>query len=181
MEARRCCWVTHSGWSPHRSLSPQGQHQQLNNREAGPSNAWPTELQSRTPARCPCEYLTNLQGGPPARGLLYVPDGWTVEKDPRRGNSLNAWMGGATEKDWPRRPSDRQLQEATKDSGSVITPVAKAVCVSAHLAPPGLLQAKQLGHLHTQTSVGQSSHRQENALQLCVQGHFGPVQQFAIL
>ena len=36
----------------------------------------------------------------------------TTEKDPRQASPLSAWMGGATEKDWPRRLSDSQLQEA---------------------------------------------------------------------
>ena len=54
MEARRYCWVTCRGWSHHHSLSlPTRQHWQLKNREAGPSNAWHTELQSRTPPRVP--------------------------------------------------------------------------------------------------------------------------------
>ena len=35
------------------SLAPTSQHQQLNTREAGPSNARGTELQSRTPPRVP--------------------------------------------------------------------------------------------------------------------------------
>ena len=101
MEARRYCQVTCRGWSHHHSLSPPTrQHYQLNNREAGPSNARHTELQSKTP----------VGGGP-----------------------LCAWMGGATEKDWPKRPSDHQLQEARKkDSDRAITPAAKAVRVPAH-------------------------------------------------
>ena len=54
MEARRYCWVIHRGWSHPHSLSfHTHQHQQLNNREAGPSNAWRTELQSRTLASMP--------------------------------------------------------------------------------------------------------------------------------
>ena len=35
------------------------------------------------------------------------------------------------------------------------------VHVPAHLAPPGSLQAKQLCHLHTQISLGQSCHMQK--------------------
>ena len=35
----------------------------------------------------------------------------TTEKDSRQGNSLSACMGGVMEKDWPKRPSDHQLQE----------------------------------------------------------------------
>ena len=33
-----------------------------------------------------------------------------TEKDPRQGGSLSAWMG----EDWPKRPSDRQLQDTQK-------------------------------------------------------------------
>ena len=52
MEARQYCWVTHRGWSHHHSLSPPTcQHWQLNNREAGPSNTWCTELKGKTPLR----------------------------------------------------------------------------------------------------------------------------------
>ena len=47
MEARRYCWVMHSGWRHHHSLCVStGQHQQLNNRKAGPSTClthWMTE------------------------------------------------------------------------------------------------------------------------------------------
>ena len=39
--------------------------------------------------------------------------------------------------------------------------MVEAVRVPAHLAPPGSLQAKQLYHLHTQLSLGQSCHRQK--------------------
>ena len=38
----------------------------------------------------------------------------TTEKDPRQGSHLSAWMGGALGKDWPKRHSDCQLQEAWK-------------------------------------------------------------------
>ena len=43
-----------------------------------------------------------------------------------------------------------------KDSDRAITLAGEAVCVPAHLAPPGSLQAKQLHHLHTQLSRRQS-------------------------
>ena len=86
----------------------------------------------------------------------------TTEKDPRQGSPLSAWMGRATEEDWPKRSSYRQLQEARKkDSDGAITPV-KAVYVPAQLALPGSPQAKQLCHLHAQLSLGQSCHRQKN-------------------
>ena len=78
-------------------------------------------------------------------------------------------MGTATEKDWPKRPSDSQLQEALKkDPDRAITPAVKAVCVPAHQAPPGSLQAKLLGHLHAQLSLGQSCHRQKRS---CIYTH----------
>ena len=54
MEAREYCWVNRGGWSHHHSLSLCiQQHRQMNNREAGPSSAWLTVLQSRTPPRGP--------------------------------------------------------------------------------------------------------------------------------
>ena len=69
------------------------------------------------------------------------------------------------EKDWPKRPSERQLQEAQKrkDSDRAITPVAEAVHFPARLAPPGSPQAKQLRHLHAQFSRRQSCHRQRKS------------------
>ena len=43
-----------------------------------------------------------------------------------------------------------------KDSDRAITPVAESVCVPAHLALPGSPQVKQLCHLYSQLSLGQS-------------------------
>ena len=85
MEARQYCWVICSGWSHQHSLSlPTCQHPELNNSEAGPSNAWHAERQSRTPPRVPHS----------------VPD-------------LSAWADTrATKKNWPKRPSGHLLQEA---------------------------------------------------------------------
>ena len=49
-------------------------------------------------------------------------------------------MGGIMEKDWPKRPSDLQLQEAQKKkTDTAITPATEAVRVPAHLALPGSL------------------------------------------
>ena len=73
-------------------------------------------------------------------------------------------MGGATEKDGPKRPSYRQLQ----DSDRAITPAAEAVHVPTHLVLPGSPQAKQLCQLHAQLSLGQSCHRQKKS---CVYAH----------
>ena len=55
------------------------------------------------------------------------------------------------------------------------------VCVPEHLAPPGYPQVKQLCHLHTQLSLGQSCHRQKKKVCLCAQGHFSPVRLFVTL
>ena len=67
-----------------------------------------------------------------------------------------------------RKTSQRGLlntsyQKLKKDSDRAITPVAEAVCVPAHLVPPGSPQVKQLCHLHDQLSLGQSCHRQKKS------------------
>jgi len=46
------------------------------------------------------------------------------------------------EKDWPKRPSDCQLQEAQKDYDRALIPELEAVHVPAHLVLPGSPQAK---------------------------------------
>ena len=61
----------------------------------------------------------------------------TTEKDPKRGSPLSAWMGGTMEKDWPKRPSDRQLQKAWKKTDKALRPAAEAVLILAQLVPPG--------------------------------------------
>ena len=66
------------------------------------------------------------------------------------------------EKDQPKRPSDRQLQKARKKTDRAMTPAVEVVRVPAHLVLPGSLQAKQLFHLHTQLSLGQSCRRQKS-------------------
>ena len=77
---------------------------------------------------------------------------------------MSEWDGGM-EKDWPKRPSGRQLQDTgKKDSARAITPEAEAVHVAAHLSSPGSPKAKQLQHLHAQLSLGQSCHRQKKSL-----------------
>ena len=55
-----------------------------------------------------------------------------------------------------------------KDSDRVITPGVEAVHVPAQMAPPRSLKAKQLHHLHTQLSVGQSCHGQKHS---CIYAH----------
>ena len=97
----------------------------------------------------------------------------TTEKDPGQGNLLRELrLSGRSYKDWPKRPSDRQIQEAgKKDLGRAITPGAEAVRVPAHSALPGSPQAKQPHHLHAQLSLGQSCHRpkkkEKNFVSIC--------------
>ena len=79
------------------------------------------------------------------------------------------------EKDWPKRPSDCQLQEAQKDSDRALTPAVEAVHVPAHLVLPGSPKAKQLCYLHAQPSLRQSCHSQKNLLRLHMQGGFDHV------
>ena len=67
-----------------------------------------------------------------------------------------------------RKTSQRGLlntsyQKLKKDSDRAITPVAEAVCVPAHLVPPGSPQPKQLSHIHTQPSLGKSCHREKKS------------------
>ena len=70
-------------------------------------------------------------------------------------------MGRATEKHWPKRPSDCQLQEARKKT--LIGPYSwgRGSLCPCTLCTAGSLQAKQLPHLHAQLSLGQSCHRQK--------------------
>ena len=56
----------------------------------------------------------NYRVGPQPEGPFMCWMHRTTEKDTRQGSPLSAWTGGATQKDWPKRPSDRQLQEAQK-------------------------------------------------------------------
>jgi len=98
MEARQNCWVMHRGWSHHHSLSlPTCQHRQLNN-----------SLAHQTPDAL--NYRVGPHPGWPFKWLMHQ----STEKDPRQRSLLSAWMGRAMEKDWPKRPSDRQLPEAQK-------------------------------------------------------------------
>ena len=106
--------------------------------------------------------MTIYRVGPQARGPLYVSDAPNKREGSPAREPSKYLNGGATEKDRPKRSSDRQLQGGSKkDSDRAITPAPEAVHASVHLAPPGSLQEKQLCHLHTQLSLGQSCHRQE--------------------
>ena len=83
----------------------------------------------------------------------------TTEKDPRQVSPLSAQMGRATERDWPKRPSDHQLQEACKkDSDRAITPGAEAVHVPAYLVPLGSLQASSCFTFTPNSHWGRDAH-----------------------
>ena len=64
-------------------------------------------------------------------------------------------------------------------------PVAEAVHVPIHLVLLGSPQAKQLSHLQLSeprsTLTGEELPQAKKVLHLCMQGHFGCVQQFATL
>ena len=62
-----------------------------------------------------------------------MPDALNYREDPRQGSPLSAGTGRATEKDRPKRPSERQLQEARKKT----------------LMGPQLLRRRQSVSLHT--------------------------------
>ena len=73
------------------------------------------------------------------------------------------------------------MRGSKKDLVRPINPGVEAVCVPAHFVPAGSPQAKQLCHIHAQLSLGQSCHRQKEALFLHTQSHFGCVQLFVTL
>ena len=92
-----------------------------------------------------------------------MPDVLIYRVGPQPGGPSMCLNSRGMEKDWPKRPSDCQLQESWKKTDRAITPAAEAVCVPEHLAPSGSPQAKQLCHLHAQLSLGQSCHRQKKS------------------
>jgi len=153
MEARWYCWVVRRRWSHHHSLSlPTCQHWYLNNREAGPSNTWCTELQSRAPSSA-CGTALIYRVWPQPGEPLYVLDTWNKRGLQARDCSkcLNGRNYGerlAKEAFWS--PATRCSKKA---SDRALTPAAEAVRVAAHLVPPGSLQVKQLCHLHAQLSL----------------------------
>jgi len=84
------------------------------------------------------------------------------------------------EKDWPKRPSDRQLQEAQKDSERAVSPVAEAVMslhTWRHHSPhkPGSCATFMLNSHWDRAAAG------KKVLHLCEQGHFGSVRLFVTL
>ena len=80
-----------------------------------PLSVWHADLQRGPHPGAPLSaWHADLQRGPqPGEAPLCLMC-QTKEKGPRQGSPLGAWMGGVMEKDWPKRPSDLQLQEARK-------------------------------------------------------------------
>ena len=114
--------------------------------QGAPLSAWCADLQSRTPAG---------GGGP------LCADARSTEKEPRQGSPLSAWwveLWRKTSQKGLLTPSYKTLQKKEALCWGM-TPAAEAVRVPALLMPPGSPQAKQLHHLHTQPSLGQSCHR----------------------
>ena len=148
MEARQYCWVMCRGWSHHHSLSlSTGQHR-----------SWTTVwLAHQTPD------ALNYRGGPnpgaPLSAWCIKQQRRTPGKDPSKCLNWQSYRETlAKEAFW--LPATRG---SNKDSDRAITPAAEAVCVPAHLELPGSPQAKQLHHLHTPLSLGQSCHRQKKS------------------
>ena len=139
---RRCCWVTQRGWSHYHSLSlPTHQHQPLNSTEAGPSNAWCIELQSRTPVRGPfyVPEVPNNREGPQAREPSKCLKGQGYGERPAK----DAFWLPAT-----KRPEERLWEGHNSCGGGSPCPCT--------LGTSGSSQVKQLCHLHTHLSLGQS-------------------------
>ena len=99
---------------------------------------------------------------PQPGGPLYVPDMLSNREGPQArapSKCQNRWTYGerlARGRLFARLEAQRGSK---KDSNRAITPAA--VHFPANLALSASLQAKQLHHLHTQISLGQSCHRQE--------------------
>lgn len=79
----------------------------------------------------------------------------STEKDPGQGSLSSCWP-----KQWRRTSQEGTLgvscQRREKNPNRVISPVPVATGFSAHLAPPSLLQSKQLHHLQARSSLEQT-------------------------
>ena len=84
-------------------------------------------------------------------------------------------------KNWPKRPSDCQLQEARKKTDRAITPVVEAVHVPAHLVLPKIPTSQAAVPPSRSTLTGSELLQAKKVLHLCTQGCFSWVQLFANL
>jgi len=143
MEAGCHCWVTHTGWSQHESLSLStclllAADIEKDPREDGPLIACCTKQQRRT-----------SQGGP-----LNVRYPWPLA-------SLYAWSQQGLCYPGAVLPpclvlTGAELPEAREKPISTIFPAPMAPGFPVYLAPPGSLWSKQLHHIHSQSSLGQT-------------------------
>ena len=108
--------------------------------------------------------VPNYRVGPQPAGPLYVPDAPNNREGPQA-REPSKYPNGRSYRETGQRglliASKRGLK---KDFDRATTPAVEAVCVPAHLAPPGSPQAKQLCHLHAQLPLGQSFPRQKKKL-----------------
>ena len=118
---------------------------------------------------------------PQPEGHLYVPDAPNNREGHQAREPSKCLNGWSCEETGQRGLLITRYKRFEKDSDRAITSVAEAVHVPEHFVLPGYPQAKQLHHLHTQLSLGQSCHTQKKILCLCMQGHFGCVQLFVTL
>ena len=84
-----------------------------------------------------------------------MPDTWKHRGGPRPGSPQSAWVGEATEKDWPKRPSDCQLPEARKRT----------------LKGPELLWQRRFVPLHTWRCHG--LHKPSSCATFTLNSHWG--------
>ena len=105
----------------------------------------------------------------------------TRGKEPRQGSPLRAWMDGAREKDWPKRPSGSQLQEAWEKT--LIGPWllrwgSPGPCILGAARVP----TSQAAVPYSLSTVSGTEFPQEKkVLLLCSQGHCGHFQLLATL
>ena len=110
-----------------------------------------------------------------------------TEKEPREGSPVSDWTGRATEKDWPKRPSDGQLQEAWKKTPTGPYPLRQTQSVTQHTwhhqgpRKPSSCATFTLNPLGGRAATGKKKKQKQKAWHLCMQGHLSCVQLFATL
>ena len=126
MEAGWYCWVTHTGWSHHCSLSHHAS-----------ACSWTRERPQREqPFECLMQQV--------------------IEKDPSLGCSLSAYCAKQWRRTSQGTPLNESCQRLEKGSNNALSPAPVAAGLPSHLAPLDSPQSKQLCHCHTQSSQGQS-------------------------
>ena len=118
--------------------------------------------------------------GPQPGGPLYVPDMLNHREGHQAREASKCWMGRATEEDWPKRPSDHQLQEALEKTDRATVLVAEAVRIPAHLAPLGPCKPSSCATFTLKSHWGRTA-TAKTILRLHMQCHFGHVRLFETL